>query len=459
MQLTKPPTVMTDKNDKLVLWIFWILIHIPLALVVRQSSFAATVYAMITLILGLWFALFGREARRVVYVAAYIAGAEVLWRMSSAHIFWEFGKYAIVTIMLVYLLRTRQAKMAGLPILYFLLLVVSIPLTIFNLPWNFARDAISFNLSGPLSLAVSVIFFLQVSLDWSERVKMAYYFAAPIVGIGSVAVWRTIIAQQILFSDNSNFTTSGGFGPNQVSAILGLGALLFLLLAMQSTIAMRWVSLTVSLILVTLSVLTFSRGGMYNLVASFFIFVVYSLNNARLRNTLIPILLIGIFAGSYFIYPKLEEFTGGAVTTRFSDTSTTGRYEIMQADLEIWKQTPLLGVGPGMAVYARLPFVGKLDNAHTEYTRMLAEHGVLGLLAILFLPVMAMKALRHAPQGLPKAWVAAILTWPLIEMTHAAMRVAAIGFMFGLAMALWPEFQTLTDKGNKYKYPSRRQLS
>jgi len=448
MQTTRNLFNVRNQERNLIFWLF-ILIHIPLALWINQSRNVSTVYAMATLIVGLFIALTTRNAIRVAYLAAYIAGAEVLWRMTEARVFWEFGKYAIVAILLVYLLRTRQFKGAGLPILYFTLLTISIPLTLYDLSLDTARQAISFNLSGPLCLAVSVIFFSQFVMGWQERAKLMLLTTAPTIGIGAISLWSTVTARQIRFTDESNFMTSGGFGPNQVSAILGLGALLLLLLAIQqSTMARRWVPLGVSLGLFTLCVLTFSRGGAYNLAASLLVLAVFSLRNARLRNALLPILIIGIFAGSYLIYPKLEKFTAGAVTTRFVDTSTTGRIEIMQADLKVWQQHLLFGVGPGMSSYAMLLMLGKAYGAHTEYTRILAEHGILGLLSILFLLIMALKALRRAPLGLPQAWVAAILAWPFMEMTHAAMRVAAIGFLFGLAMAIWKPPVTI-DSENK----------
>lgn len=445
----------TIKNNHSL--IFLLLVHIPLALLLKQFSLIATIHGWAIFLVGLFIALTDPDGRRVAYVAAYIVGSDVLWRMTSARVFWEQGKYAIVAVMLVYLLRKQQFKSAGLPIFYFALLVVSIPLTLTSLPLNMARESISFNLSGPLSLAVSVIFFSQITLDWQDRAKLSQYLLAPVIGIGTIAVWKTSTTEHIAFTGESNFITSGGFGPSQVSAILGLGAFLLILLAVQQPSSFRRLfPLGGSLVLATLSALTFSRGGIYNLAASLLVLGVFSLRNARLRNTLVPLLVIGYFVVNYLIYPQVDEFTGGMLTARFADTNTTGRYEIMQSNLKLWQQNPLLGVGPGMAVYKGELVHGYLPGAHTEYSRLLAEHGALGLVSIILLISIALKAVRQLPQGLPRAWVAAMLAWPLTEMGHAAMRVAAVGFLFGLATALWPEIPTSMDKGNKYKYPSHR---
>jgi O-antigen ligase len=122
---------------------------------------------------------------------------------------------------------------------------------------------------------------------------------------------------------------------------------------------------------------------------------------------------------------------------RFSSTETTNRINIILAEINVWKNNPILGVGPGMAKYYSLDILGFYSAAHTEYTRILAEHGIPGIFAILIFLIIGIKAFLKTPEGLPKAWMAALMVWPMVEMTHSAMRIAAIGFVFGLAVAQW----------------------
>jgi len=417
-----------------------LLIHIPFALLLKQINLIATIHGWFILLMGVFIAFTDPNGRRVAYISAYIVGAEVLWRMTNADVFWEFSKYAISTIMLVYLLRIRQFKSAGPPIFYFGLLLVSMPLTFNFLPLNLARQAISFNLSGPLCLAVSVIFFSQITLDWQDWTKLSQYLVAPIIGIATIAMWQTISTEHITFTSESNFITSGGFGPSQVSAILSLGAFfLFLLATLQTSWYRRFLPLGGALALATLSALTFSRGGVYNLAAGLFVFLAFSIRNNRLRNTFILLLFFGYIVGTYSIYPKLDEFTGGMLMKRFADTQLTGRWEIMLSNLMVWQQNPLLGAGPGMAVYMGYTMIGISAGAHTEYSRLLAEHGILGLVALFLLIIMALSALRKAPQGFSRALVAGILTWVFVDMSHASMRISAIPFLFGLTNVVWSQ--------------------
>ena len=87
-----------------------------------------------------------------------------------------------------------------------------------------ARDQLSFNLAGPFALAVSVWFFGALRLTEAQRSRVLLSLAAPAVAVAAVAALRINHVTAIDFTTESNFATSGGFMPNQVSAALGLGA-------------------------------------------------------------------------------------------------------------------------------------------------------------------------------------------------------------------------------------------
>ncbi len=72
-------------------------------------------------------------------------------------------------------------------------------------------------------------------------------------------------------------------------------------------------------------------------------------------------------------------------------------------------------------------------GSHTEYTRILSEHGAFGLLAICVLLRACLKNLRRARTPLERAMVGSFLAWSLLFMASAAMRLAAPAFMFGLS--------------------------
>ena len=83
--------------------------HMALALAMKQAPILATVHGWSLLFFGLYLALSGRSRDQVVTVAAYIVGAEVLWRMTGARVFWEMGKYSISLIFIASMLRHKTS--------------------------------------------------------------------------------------------------------------------------------------------------------------------------------------------------------------------------------------------------------------------------------------------------------------------------------------------------------------
>jgi O-antigen ligase len=439
-----PVRALVRGNDfGLVILIFG---HPLLALAMRSSSLIATAHAFLTLVLGVWLAIFSKDTRKVMFAAAYITGAEVLWRMTHAGILWESGKYFTVLILVIALLRMRHWKRMGLPLVFFLLLCISLPLTILAESSARAFDDISFYMSGPLALAVCAIYFSQITIDGQIMRRLAWYVIVPVLGIATLTASSTLASSHISFTDESNFVTSGGFGPNQVSAILGLGgALALMLFIMGRRMAGRWAILILALGLLTLIALTFSRGGLYNAAVMFILAMAHYMRNSRARIAmLIGLLAVGM-AGGYLIFPRLNAFTGGMLEQRFADTDPTLRLQIARAEFNLWLANPLLGVGLGQAEGSRAELLGFRIAAHTEYTRILAEHGTAGLLAMLILLLMAIQRYMRGSSIEEQTWIAALLAWPMMEMTHAAMRIVAISFLFGLAMVNWAPTEEMVD--------------
>jgi len=432
------PKELLDLNTNKIFW--FIVLHIGLALLIDNFRFAATIHALLVFALGVWTALTSEDIREVIPYVAYIAGAEVLWRMSKASVFWEFGKYAIIAILVLALIKNRKSlRQPGLPILYFLMFLPSIILTVDFLGWtNQAREFISFNLSGPLATAVCLLFFLQIKMDESLMTKTVWAMVYPIIGILTLAVYSTLTATTINFGSESVFVTSGGYGPNQVSALLGLGAFLLIMWMIQTNKkGGRFFSILLVLALVIQSFLTFSRGGVYNLVIALAAALVILLFKPTRFIRSFSVVFFLLLVVGYLIFPQIEELTSGAFSQRFQDIDPISRVSIANEDLRLFYENPAFGVGPGMAYFAR--GIRTFTSAHTEYTRTLAEHGVLGVFALLFLVIQMGVAFIKAPGVIERAWIVALAGWSAVEMAHAAMRIVAISLLLGLAVVSWSQ--------------------
>jgi hypothetical protein len=256
----------------------------------------------------------------------------------------------------------------------------------------------------------------------------------PITGIAFLATFSTVTAPDITFGSESNFLTSGGYGPNQVSALLGLGALLcWLFFATEKhPSSLRWLVIGLLIWFLSQAFLTFSRGGLANFFGAAFCATLFLARGRQLfnRHLWFGLALCALFA--YVILPRLNDFTGGRLEDRFTSMDTTGRTELVSADLKIWTENFWMGVGPGIAAREHQPIIGAAHAAHTEFSRVLAEHGLLGLFALLILSVMSVRLVWQAPTPEAKGIILALLLWAFFQMSHAAMRLAAISYVFAL---------------------------
>lgn len=430
------PSMLRTRREHLssAIWIAaFLFLHGILGIAVRQSGAIAAVHAIVILGWGL-FAAIRRDRMTTACAAAYIAGAEVLWRMVQAPIPWQFGSYSICLVLGIGVLRARGMVWRFVPLLYFILLLPSIAVRMMDprLSNQSVIQGVSEYLPAPLALALSVWFYslLSVTADQFRRILLA--FVAPCVAAATVTLLATYSGAHIAFTDESNFITSNGFGPNQVSAALGLGALLSLLYAVGPRIrrGIQWLFIVVILVLVFQTTMTFSRGGLYAFAFASVLALPFLIADRRSRKHVFLVLVIVGAIGALVVLPRLEQFTGGALSARFQDTNPTRRGDLVRDDLLIWEHHTILGVGPGGTRMNRETTHGP---SHTEYTRLLAEHGVFGFVALALLLGMAAQAIFRSGSAWSKGVRIALVAGSMLSMGTAAMRIAAFGLLFGLA--------------------------
>jgi O-antigen ligase len=418
-------------------WILFLILQVPIGLAVYRIPQIAAVHSLSAFGLGCWWALSSSRLDRVAYAAAYIAGAEVLWRMGGVPIAYEFGKYSIAAIFLLAMFRRHRLRGPALPLLYFLLLLPSAVLTLANERFSDARMQLSFNLSGPLAIACSAWFFSYLRMTPGRVQRVFLSLIGPVIGVASVTVFAILTNPNIRFTGESNVETSGGFGPNQVSSTLGLGALLALFCVLEDrwTRTFRGVMFGALLLMICQSAMTFSRGGLYNAAGAAVLACAFLFQDRQIRLKFIALTAALLLVASYVLLPRFDEFTGGALSARFQDTNATNRGLIFQIDLDIWKEHFWLGVGPGQAdAFRRAIF--RDSSAHTEFSRLLAEHGVFGASALVLLFVMSFRNVRRASTPRARAIAIAAVGWSMLYMINAAMRLVAPAFMLGFTFAV-----------------------
>ena len=338
---------------------------------------------------------------------------------------------------------------APIPILlYFLLLLPSAGILLAgNDLMNLRRD-ISFNLSGPFTLMISAWFFSRQTLSRQTILRLFAALIAPLIGIAAITLYTTFTAPDILFLNESNLTTSGGFGPNQVSAMLGAGALLCFVCLLEGSVSRKIRLVVVGALNTVLGAKrhdVFARRAFH----SFYQRDVDGLILLKDRRARIRLLVLGgllFIFGGYVVLPKLDEFTRGYLITRFRNTAPTRRDEIVADDLRTWEANPVFGVGPGQAKFRHQSFRRNVA-AHTEYSRLVAEHGIFGFAALVLLIIATLRTIISAGSTLDRVVKVMVVSWSLLFMLGDAMRLAAPAFLLGLAFAtLFPEAMKLKER-------------
>jgi O-antigen ligase len=406
--------------------------------VMKLSPLIPTAHAYLSLLVGLGAALAASKREYAVYALAYITGAEVLWRMTLALTFWEFGKYAVIAIALASIVRRGLFRHAGLPLFYVFLLLPSIVLPSANVGDSELRQSISFNLSGPFALAVSWWYCANLNLTRTQVLRACLALAGPVISVAATVLTGILTVRELQFGSYSNQDTSGGFGPNQVSSLLALGVLLFFffMLLEKTAVKVKAMLVTVMIWLLAQCVMTFSRTGFYLALASLLAATLYLVRDGRMRLKLLGAFAVCGLAAVFFVLPALERFTEGALTQRFSRVDTTGRDQVALVDLKIWADNPVFGVGPGLAPAYRAKYYREIA-AHTEFTRLLAEHGVFGLVALFMMFVLGIVNFWRARTIGQRAFVLGLLTWSYLFMLTTAMRTATPCVVMALTAIRW----------------------
>lgn len=421
---------------QVIRWISYFLVHAAIGLLVNRSATMSSIHAYVVLVGGLLWSIAYPRREKFIYVASYIIAAEVVWRMTDAQVFHEVGKYSIVLILLLAILHFRISRIPSSLFLYFLFLLPSslIPLTVMDL--SGAREQLSFNMSGPLLLLVAGYFCSSISLT-KRQLHTAFLVAlGPLVSIVSIMAMNLAsvpILRFVVYASSSIATR--GYAPNQVSSILGAGVFLTTVLLVSSHSSTRKLRLVLIFLLFTFaafSALTFSRGGLYSAAFAVVTSMLLWMRKPDTRWAILLLTIVLLLVSNYLLIPRIEQFTGGTIIGRFEDMSLTGRDLIVQADLNAWKSAPVFGVGPGGAKEYRAE-IFRTSAAHTEFTRMLAEHGVLGLISLgallgyIFARILDSVRKPHGPVLL------GLITWSLAFMAINAMRMAAPSLFLAMA--------------------------
>ena len=422
-----------------------LLVHFFVGVLVFFAPFLSKIITILLFFLFFFYIIKNRNKNNEALIfAAYIMASEVFFRMTNGVPNNEFAKYCIMIFLSTGIFYSGFSKKTIVYWLFLLFLLPSIILGIYSLNIDVEiRKAIAFNISGPVCLAISAIFCYQRRISSIEVEKLIMAIIFPIITTVTYMYLYTPSNRNIFAGTESNFETSGGFGPNQVSTILGLG--MFVVFVRLILYSKSFFSIIINLFLLAFisyrGILTFSRGGVYTGIVMIFIFLasMYFVSNLKGRFKINIVLIISILVGMFiFAYSSFQ--TGGMINKRYSGkdalgrTKTSkfsGREQLVESELKMFVDNPITGVGVGVNKQYREAMTGVEAASHNEISRMLAEHGMLGVINLLILIITPLFLFLNDRSNI---FLFSFYFFWLLTINHAAMRLAAPAFVYALSL-------------------------
>lgn len=434
-------------NNIRLSYFYLLIIHALIALVVFVVPFVSKIYALLIPVIGFYFVYVTKNKNNeVLIIAAYMVGVEVFLRMTGGNFNNEYVKVNVIFFMFLGMTYSNFSMNAFVYWAFLLLLIPGILVTSSNASFNSdVRKLLVFNLSGPVCLAISAIYMYKRRVLFSDLQNVVVTMGLPVVTTAVYLFLYNPSVKDVITGTQSNFETSGGFGPNQVSTVLGLGMFVFFtqLILFSKTKKMMILNGLLLLFISYRAVVTFSRGGVMTAVIMIMclLFLLYYFSNSKSRTKFtLVFVLTGLMAAGIWTYSSLQ--TSGLINKRYANQDAAGRTkkdrlggreEIIDAELRLFIDNPVTGVGAGMGKQVRKEFFGMEIASHNEITRMLSEHGLFGIFGLLILFITPFILYINNRQHL--YFLSFYFFW-LLTINHAAMRIAAPAFVYALSLLL-----------------------
>lgn len=422
-----------------------VLFHVAIGFLVFLFPFFSKIYGFSIFILGpLYIIKTQNKNNEALIGAAYIVGSEVFLRMTGGNPLYEVSKYGVMVFIFIGMYFSGFSKKATPYFIFILLLIPGVVISTFVL--NFDTDiknAIAFNISGPVCLAFASVYTYRRKIPFDEMNNILLSMGLPILTCMTYLTFYTPNIRDVVTSTQSNFETSGGFGPNQVATILGLGMFIFvsrLILESKSKFLLI-INLIIALNISYRGIITFSRGGIVTglLMIILLLILLYIKSNfngrVKLNYLVIMLVLTMIVTWGYSSFQTSglidKRYANQDATGRAKESRFTGREDLAKGEIDIFLANPFFGVGVGKGVEVRKALTGDGSLSHDEITRMLAEHGTLGIIGLLILFLTPLSLFLENKFNM---YLLCFVAFWFLTINHAAMRTAAPAFVYSLSL-------------------------
>jgi hypothetical protein len=420
--------------------LFWTLAHIGLGFLCTLTPFALIFWFYLIFVTNFFKAnslLQKRKPALFFMLFSYLISFELLDRMAktSPYVPFEIGKYFLVLAGILGLFALGVRYRIGI---WMAILVT--PAVFYDFSGIRPNYDIINTYLAPLAVGLGIAFAYRLSITFKQINQiLKFIWWASLASLVFTYI-KTPDFENISFSLKANFDTTAGHSSNQVSTVLGLGMFLsfYSVFKRLNFSGNRIFDFLIFFGFAFQGLLSFSRGGMLVGVVGILmlLFIPESSNSEKSRNTSITFGLIALIA-LYGTFEIANNISGGNLLLRYQgetagtmrgtkdvtfDRFVTGRAGIFEKDIILWAQHPITGVGAGASRFLRdTEAIGV--SAHVEFSRLLVDHGLPGLVYALFffvrIPLLVFKNNEKEAQ---RILILAFITIAVLSTFHAAMR-------------------------------------
>lgn len=250
----------------------------------------------------------------------------------------------------------------------------------------------------------------------------------------------------IQWTSASNFETSGGMGPVQISFYLAIGAFAGLYGWFTSKGLSKMIYLFLSLVIVIVMVLTFSRGGLYML--GLMIGVGFFFQKKRRFVFLVIPLSILAFWGVGFV----ADVTEGKIIDRYTQDGSSSRDLLVIYGWDMFLENPATGIGTANYYFEvkKKKYLGMMSGAHNEIIRSFAEHGFIGGVLWLLFYISSLIQVNKR-EGFYRQIAMVLLLVFLASTFHNGLKLALQSLILMIAIASRPTQKPVCKKNAEVK--------
>ncbi|MEO8774585.1 MAG: O-antigen ligase family protein [Gelidibacter sp.] len=385
-----------------------------------------------------------QKTREVLLACAYFVGAEVLFRMTKSTVSYEATKYLVIIFMMMGIFYKGLSGNGYVYLIYLFLLLPAVVMSsiTLSLDANF-RTNVAFVLSGPICLGVAALFCYDRKVSIKLLLDIMLYISLPIISLTAYIFFYAPSVKEIIANTASNSAVSGGFGPNQVATALGLGmvALIIRIFLYSPNVILKLVNLSLFGAMTFRAFVTFSRGGVIAavIVSVAFLWTIFWGSSLKQRNQIMASFILFAVVGS-LTWMISSNQSSGLLDKRYANEDAlgrekedigTGRMGLFIDEIEGFINNPFLGAGASRTKDIRIEDGSTHVPSHNEVGRLLGEHGIFGIAALVILMVTPL--VYRATNRRNFLFYVGFCFW-FATINHTGMRIAAPAYLYALAL-------------------------